>query len=39
MIEGVVIKRSNARLEVGSSEQNNVKSQLKSRKATKNYKY
>ena len=39
MIEGVVLKRSNARLELGASEQNNVKSQLKSRKATKNYKY
>lgn len=39
MIEGVVLKRANARLEVGASEQNNVKSQLKSRKATKNYKY
>lgn len=39
MIEGVVLKRANARLEVGASEQNNVKSQLKSRKSTKNYKY
>ena len=39
MIEGVVLKRSNARLEVGASEQNNVKSQIKCRKATKNYKY
>lgn len=39
IIEGVVLKRANARLEVGASEQNNVKSQLKSRKATKNYKY
>jgi ATP-dependent DNA ligase len=39
MIEGVVLKRSNARLELGASEQNNVKSQLKSRKPTKNYKY
>jgi ATP-dependent DNA ligase len=39
MIEGVVLKRANARLELGATEQNNVKSQLKSRKATKNYKY
>jgi hypothetical protein len=39
MIEGVVLKRANARLEVGASEQNNVKSQLKSRKPTPNYKY
>ena len=39
IIEGVVLKRSNARLEVGASEQNNVKSQIKCRKATKNYKY
>ena len=39
IIEGVVLKRSNARLEVGASEQNNVKSQLKSRKPTLNYKY
>ena len=39
MIEGLVMKRRNARLEVGSSEMNNVKSQIKCRKATKNYKY
>jgi ATP-dependent DNA ligase len=39
MIEGVVLKRANARLEFGATEQNNVKSQLKSRKPTKNYKY
>ncbi len=39
MIEGVVLKRANARLELGATEQNNVKSQLKSRKPTKNYKY
>lgn len=39
MIEGVVLKRANARLELGATEQNNVKSQLKSRKATRNYKY
>lgn len=39
IIEGLVMKRKNARLEVGSSEMNNVKSQIKCRKATKNYKY
>ena len=39
MIEGLVMKRKNARLELGSSEMNNVKSQIKCRKATKNYKY
>jgi hypothetical protein len=39
MIEGLVMKRRNARLEVGSSEMNNVKSQIKCRKPTKNYKY
>jgi len=39
MIEGLVMKRKNARLEIGSSEMNNVKSQIKCRKATLNYKY
>jgi hypothetical protein len=39
MIEGVVMKRCNAKLEVGSSELNNSKSQIKCRKSTKNYKY
>ena len=39
MIEGLVLKRSNAKLEVGSSENNNTKSQIKCRKATLNYKY
>ena len=39
MVEGVVLKRANAKLEFGSSEMNNVKSQIKCRKATKNYKY
>ena len=38
MIEGLVMKRRNARLEVGSSEMNNVKSQIKCRKSTLNYK-
>ena len=39
MIEGLVMKRKSARLEMGTSELNNVKSQLKCRKATKNYRY
>jgi len=39
MIEGLVMKRKNARLELGTSENNNIKSQLKCRKATKNYRY
>lgn len=39
MLEGLVMKRKNAKLEVGNSELNNVKSQLKCRKPTKNYKY
>lgn len=39
MLEGLVMKRGNAKLEIGTSELNNVKSQLKCRKATKNYKY
>ena len=39
MIEGLVMKRRNSRLELGTTENNNVKSQIKCRKATKNYKY
>jgi ATP-dependent DNA ligase len=39
MYEGIVFKRKNAKLEMGNSEKNNVKSQLKCRKPTKNYKY
>jgi len=39
MIEGLVMKRKNARLELGNSENNNTKSQLKCRKPTRNYKY
>jgi len=39
MLEGLVMKRANAKLETGSSELNNVKSQIKCRKATRNYKY
>jgi ATP-dependent DNA ligase len=39
MVEGVVLKRKAAKLEIGNSENNNSKSQLKSRKVTKNYKF
>lgn len=39
MVEGLVLKRKNARLEIGNTELNNVNSQIKSRKPTKNYKY
>jgi len=39
LIEGLVLKRKTARLEMGNSEMNNVKSQIKCRKETKNYKY
>lgn len=39
MLEGLVMKRKNAKLEIGNSALNNTKSQLKCRKPTKNYKY
>lgn len=39
MIEGLVLKRKNARLEMGLTESNNTRSQLKARKPTRNYKY
>lgn len=39
MLEGLVMKRSNAKLEAGLTESNNIRSQIKCRKATKNYKY
>jgi len=39
LCEGLVLKRKGAKLEAGSSENNNYKSQLKVRKPTKNYKY
>lgn len=39
LVEGVVLKRKNARLEIGSTENNNSKSQVKSRKKCKNYKF
>ena len=39
MIEGLVFKRRNAKLEIGNTENNNTKSQVKCRKATKLYRY
>lgn len=39
MYEGIVFKRKNAKLEMGNSEKNNTKSQLKCRKKTLLYKY
>lgn len=39
MVEGLVLKRKNAKLEMGLTEGNNTRSQIKARKATKNYKY
>jgi hypothetical protein len=39
MLEGLVLKRKNAGLEMGTTEKNNVKSMLKIRKQTKNYVY
>jgi hypothetical protein len=39
MIEGLVLKRKSAKLEIGNTENNNTKSQVKFRKPTKNYKF
>jgi ATP-dependent DNA ligase len=39
LIEGLVMKRKNAKLEIGNTENNNTKSQLKARKPCKNYKF
>lgn len=39
MIEGLVMKRANAKLEAGLTESNNIKSQIKCRKRCKLYKY
>lgn len=39
MIEGLVMKRRSARLEAGTSELNNVKSQVKCRKKCNSYRY
>jgi hypothetical protein len=39
LIEGLVLKRKNARLEIGNTENNNIKSQLKFRKRCNSYIY
>jgi ATP-dependent DNA ligase len=39
VVEGLVLKRKSSKLEIGTSENNNIKSQIKFRKPTKNYKY
>lgn len=39
LVEGVVLKRAAARLEVGNTEGNNSRSQVKSRAQSKNYKF
>lgn len=39
LVEGIVMKRKNARLELGTTENNNSRSQIKSRVPTKNYKF
>lgn len=39
LMEGLVLKRKSARLELGTSENNNTRSQIKCRVVTKNYKY
>jgi hypothetical protein len=39
LIEGLVMKRKNAKLEIANSEKNNWRSQLKCRKPEKNYRY
>jgi ATP-dependent DNA ligase len=39
LIEGLVMKRKSAKLEIGNTENNNSKSQVKCRKETKNYKF
>ena len=39
LVEGLVLKRTNAKLEIATSEKNNWRSQIKCRKETKNYEY
>lgn len=39
MVEGLVMKQKNAKLELGVTENNNTKSQMKARKPTRNYKF
>ena len=39
IVEGLIMKRKNAKLEIGNSEKNNHRSQIKCRVKSKNYKY
>lgn len=39
LVEGIVMKRKSAKLEIGNTSNNNSKSQVKCRVATKNYKF
>lgn len=39
VVEGLVFKRKNAKLEMGTTENNNAKSMVKARKATKSYRF
>ena len=39
LVEGLVLKRKNSKLEISSGPENNWRSQIKCRKATRNYKY
>jgi hypothetical protein len=39
VVEGIVMKRKNARLEIGNTKDNNARSQIKCRVETKNYKF
>ena len=39
MVEGLVMKQKKAKLELGTTENNNTKSQVKARKPTRNYRY
>lgn len=39
MVEGLVMKRKSSKLELGTTENNNTKSQVKARKPTRNYRY
>lgn len=39
MVEGLVMKRKSSKLELGTTENNNTKSQVKARKPTRNYKF
>jgi hypothetical protein len=39
LVEGLVLKRKNSKLEISSGPENNWRSQIKCRKKTKNYKF